>query len=128
MIEDRGYWERRDAEIAATAQADVAYSQSEAGRLEELQRKLNALDARDDAGRAAVFAEIQAIESAREERFTTEWTREVTIARRAEWNALVKSGKLGRGKKVDYAAKRAAEKAQGWTLDGLKRAIKLHGL
>lgn len=126
-IEDRGYWERRDAEIAAKVQADVAYSQSEAGRLEELQRKLNALDARDDAGRAAVFVEIQAIENAREERFATEWTREITIARRAEWNALVKSGKFGRGK-VNMAAVRAAEKAQGWTLDGLKRAVKLHNL
>ena len=127
-IEDRRYWERRDAEIAAKAQADVASRRSEAGKLEALYRGLNSLDARDDAGRAKVLAEIQAIENAREERFATEWTREVTIARRAEWNALVKSGKFGRGKKVDYAAKRAAEKAQGWTMDSLVKAIKLHNL
>ena len=127
MIEDRKYWEERDAEIAATAQADVASRRSEAGKLEALYRALNALDARDDAGRANVLAEIQAIENAREERFATEWTREITIARRAEWNALVKSGKFGRGA-VNMAAVRAAEKAQGWTLDGLKRAVKLHNL
>ena len=126
-IEDRWYWERRDAEIAAKAQADVASRRSEAGKLEALYRGLNSLDARDDAGRAKVLAEIQAIENAREERFATEWTREITIARRAEWNKLVASGKFGRGK-VNMAAVRAAEKAQGWTLDGLKRAVKLHNL
>jgi hypothetical protein len=126
-IEDRKYWEERDAEIAAKAQADVASRRSEAGKLEALYRTLNALDARDDAGRANVLAEIQAIENAREERFATEWTREITIARRAEWNALVKSGKFGRGK-VDMAAVRAAEKAQGWTMDSLVKAIKLHNL
>jgi len=127
-MESREYWENRDAEIAAKSEADAAYWQSEAGQMEALTRKLNSLDARDDEGRAAVLAEIQAIQDAQEAKFAAEWTREVTIARRVEWNKMVVSGKFGRGKRVDYAARRATEKAQGWTMDDLVKAIKLHNL
>lgn len=85
-----------------------------------------------DWRRAHTEAEDAAYEAQRAEnqaRREAEWTREVTIARRAEWNALVKSGALTNRKgQVDFAALRAQEAAQGWTADALKVAVAEHGL
>ena len=54
------------------------------------------------------------------------WTRDVTVARRAGWNAWVKenAGKKG----VPAAAVVAQEKRQGWTVADLRAAVARHGL
>ena len=129
------------AEMAADIAAARAYARTPAGRLEQLDRRIDALRAaRHDSGTysneqiAVVEAERDAlraeIAAAAATAFAAEWTRETTIARRAAWNALVRAGRFGRlgSGRTDWAAVRAQERAQGWTTDDLKRAIKAHGL
>ena len=70
-------------------------------------------------------AEVAAYVSA----FDAEWTREVTIARKEEWNRRVKSGEFnGRNGKIDMHKPNAAQDAQGWTYNNLVPAVKQHGL
>lgn len=57
--------------------------------------------------------------------FLAIWTPEVTAQRRAEWNARVSAGEFGK-KKVDANLIYAAEKAQGWKLSDLQKAVGLH--
>ncbi len=54
------------------------------------------------------------------------WTRDATVARRAEWNAWVKANATKRG--VPAAAVIAQEKRQGWTVAALRAAVARHGL
>ncbi len=54
------------------------------------------------------------------------WTRDVTVARRAEWNAWVRANATKKG--VPAAAVVAQEKRQGWTAADLRAAVARHGL
>ena len=54
------------------------------------------------------------------------WTRDATVARRAEWNAWVKANATKKG--LPAAAAVAQEKRQGWTVADLRAAIARHGL
>lgn len=54
------------------------------------------------------------------------WTREITIARRAEWNAFIRSVATPKG--VPAAQVDAREASQGWTRGDLKAAVVRHGL
>lgn len=54
------------------------------------------------------------------------WTRDVTAARRAEWNAWVKANATKKG--VPAAAVVAQEKRQGWSVPDLRAAVARHGL
>jgi len=57
--------------------------------------------------------------------FAAEWTPEVTTARRAEWNAAIKAGRVtGRNGKVDQHKLNALQAELGWTLADLKRAVR----
>lgn len=84
---------------------------------------LLALQAERDAAVQASEAERMAARQAATE---AEWTRELTVQRRADWNAWVRSHST----QGTLAALLIAEqiKAQGWSLDELKRAITRHGL
>lgn len=82
--------------------------------LRQAQRVQDAQDA------AALDAEV-AIQRAAED---AEWTAEVTAARRAEWNAWVRT----QGKYMQAPALEAQQQAQGWTMGQLKRQIARHGL
>ena len=75
-----------------------------------------------------LYAQIRAIEDEANGPFLTIWTIGVTTERRAAWNARVRNGEFTKGKKVDTNALRAAEKAQGWTLDDLKKAVEIYKL
>lgn len=79
------------------------------------------LTARRDALRAHHEAEAEAA-------FLAEWTREVTIERRAAWNAMVRSGKFSRNGKIWMPLVREQERAQGWYVESLKKAVALHNL
>jgi hypothetical protein len=63
--------------------------------------------------------------AARQAATDAEWTLEVTVQRRAEWNTWVKSHGAAR---VHIAAITARIKEQGWHVEDLKAAIKRHGL
>lgn len=54
------------------------------------------------------------------------WTRDVTVSRRAEWNAWVKTNATKKG--LPAAAVVAQEKRQGWTVADLRAAVARHGL
>lgn len=131
-IDSREYWDKREARFAAEDAAAAELAQSPVHKLNVLRRKLDSLYADRGAHTAeeiaAVEAQIATIEAGGQAQFAAEWTREVTVSRRAAWNALVKSGKLSKGGKVNMQAVRQAERAQGWTMDDLKRAVALHGL
>jgi hypothetical protein len=73
-------------------------------------------DAVAEATAAARMAAIQQAEDA-------EWTHEVTMARRAAWNAWVQSQGT-----VTPAQLAAQIKRQGWRIEALKAAIVRHGL
>ena len=133
------YWEQQDTLLQAEMTAARAAAITPEGRLDALERRIDAMRfahyedglhtaeaiAALEAERDALLAEIQA---ERDARFAAEWTREVTMARRAEWNARVRSGEFTIGGRIFPATVRAAETAQGWTMVSLKRAIDAHGL
>lgn len=131
-IDERSYWDHKEARMAAEAAFAAEFAQSTVGQMQALERRLNAMyadrAAYTDEQIAQVQAQLDALKAEQDAAFATEWTPEVTAQRRAGWNALVKSGKLNKGGKVDMAAVRQAEQAQGWTMADLKRAVVLHGL
>jgi Fe-S cluster assembly scaffold protein SufB len=73
---------------------------------------------------AKIKAEVETALAQRD----AEWTRETTITRRAEWNALVKGGAITTRGKVDWHKVRAAQTRLGWTMDDLKTAVTKHNL
>lgn len=79
-----------------------------------------AVRAQDEAEEARGLAAI----AARQQAEDAEWTVDITQARRAAWNAWAKAQ---RGK-VTPAHITAQVKAQGWTVEALKRQIARHGL
>lgn len=83
-----------------------------------------------DALQSSLYAEIDKIKTEIDAEFLGEWTLDITKTRREDWNNMVRSGKFGKigSGRVDFVKVRDQEKAQGWTLDELKKAIKLHGL
>lgn len=138
-IDEREYWERRDAQFAAETEAAKAYRNSPAGRLAAAERKVRALRAgRTDSGlyTEAEIAEAETayrtlrdeIEGNERARFAAEWTREVTMARRAEWNARVKGGEFNRNGRIFPPLIVQAEREHGWTFNDLKLAVQQHGL
>lgn len=135
------WWARREADLEAEIAADRAAAQSAEGQLEVLYRRATAMDAArlDYGGHTqeackAAWAAYHALQAqtqrAAEVEFLAEWTRESTQERRAAWNSRLQAGEFGRigSGRVNWAALRAAEAAQGWTVEDLKRAIKLHQL
>jgi hypothetical protein len=83
-----------------------------------------------DALQKKLYAQIDQIKAGLDETFLAFWPLENTKERRETWNNRVKSGEFGNpgGGRVDFVALNKAFKKQGWSLDDLKRAIKLHCL
>lgn len=77
----------------------------------------------NEAKVAALHAELAAVRQAKEDAFVAAWPRDVTVARRSEWNEWVNS----RGDKAWIEAPRKQAR-QGWWLDDLRKAIIMHGL
>jgi vacuolar-type H+-ATPase subunit I/STV1 len=79
--------------------------------------------------RMSLRAEIEEIEKEIEQSFVNEWTLETTKARRAEWNQYANTElKSLSGTPRMWKAVLAKEKEQGWTMEQLKKAVKLHGI
>lgn len=82
-----------------------------------------------DALETDLYRQITELKAQQDAEFLAVWTAEVTQERRAGWNSMVTSGKFGKlGGQMDFLALRNQERAQGWTMDDLKKAIKLNGL
>jgi len=71
-------------------------------------------------------AEYGAGADERAARFVDEWTLEITQARRAAWNTFARANMTKQGLHVDIA--NAQQEAQGWRIDDLRAAVKLHNL
>ncbi len=99
--------------------------------LRELESKDNAIAREsgtyDAEAIQALNAEYDRLGKEGQKAFAKEWTLKVTIARRAEWNARVKSGEFGTSQ-IDYKAYGKAQRDQGWTIEDLKKAIKINNI
>lgn len=126
-METQAFWNNREVELM-----DNAKSPTE--RLNAMRNKLANLDS--SAMQESGIDNTAAIDSLRAEIAQAEaalapggWTKEETIARRAEWNVRVKAGefaaKPGKPTAVQVVA---AEKAQGWTIADLKKFVAQWGL
>jgi len=130
------YWDDRTAEIDADVAASIEAAKNPTR--DDLLRRLQAMEAAN-AENGEVFAaekikalkaRIVQMDADQAAAFRAEWTKEETMSRRAAWNARVKAGEfgdLGRGK-VNWGALRDAEKAQGWTMENLRKAVHYHNL
>lgn len=83
-----------------------------------------------DRKKAEYYDEIKKLEEEIEVKFASEWTREETQARRENWNGFIRTliNSNGRIDVKDQAKIYARVKDQGWGLNELKKAVKLHNL
>ena len=127
-IDDKRYWDQeiasRDAEMA-----EAARPKSLSERLAAAVRRSSLLRdgygiAHFDAERAAARAEVDAlrllVQAEAATRFETEWTRKITIERRAAWNAALNDPRYRASKNV-LVGKMQAE--LGYSMDALKAAM-----
>jgi len=134
-IETQAYWTERDAQITADMAADAAFAASDTGRLLAARRRLNLVTGENgylhtDAERDAAFAAVAEIEARRrtgQAGAAARWTRDVTIARRAAWNAALQNPayRTTTGKSVLVGK---IVSALGFTAEELKTAVARHGL
>ena len=129
-METQAFWNNREVDLMDAATHTMTPSEI----LDYMRRKLTTLDSsmmrESGIDNTAAIDELRAL-IAKAEAATqpTGWTKEETIARRAAWNARVKSGefaaKPGKPTAVQVVA---AEKAQGWTVADLKKFVAQWGL
>lgn len=83
-----------------------------------------------DKKQAGYYAEIKALETAIETEFSAEWTLETTKTRRVSWNDFIRSLMNSKGQIGPQSQPKIYQRKieQGWGLDDLKKAIKLHNL
>lgn len=130
-----GYNPYREQRLDRERAEEREYYKTLGGRKELLMRKIESMDnaiARESGtyDKNAVDKlkeELKKIEAEEDARFLSVWTKDVTNARRAEWNARVRSGEFGKGK-IDIRLVDAAEKKQGWTMNDLKKAVRLNNI
>lgn len=140
--DESGTGQAMDRYLAAVheeIEVEREYAKTHEGQMEYLRQEIAALyhDHLDSgADHSARIAELtarrdalQAEQEARDDAiFRAEWTPEVTQQRRAAWNAMVRSGKFTRNGKVWPPLVREQERAQGWYMDELKKAVQMHNL
>lgn len=86
----------------------------------------NTIRANASAEIAKFEAEYAAGADERAARFAAEWTMDTTQARRAAWNTFARANMTKQGLRADLA--NSQQTAQGWRIDDLRAAIKLHNL
>lgn len=140
-MSDRRYWEARDRQMTTEIAEDRAFAATPLGRRARIQGLENELAAlqnlRLDSGIdnptriAEIETEINAYYAAQREAVETaqatkdaEWTLELTIERRAIWNALVATSKYGNKAGAVAMYNRDA----GFTFADLAAAVDRHGL
>lgn len=129
-METQAFWNNRQADLIDAANRTMTPSEA----LDYMRRKLAALDSsmmrESGIDNTAAIEELRAlIAKAEAAAQPAGWTKEETIARRAEWNARVKSGEFAaKPGKPTVVQVVAAEKAQGWTVADLKKFVTQWGL
>lgn len=131
--------ERERREHEELAKAAKAHAETPQGQIDALYRRIElecGSVAREwgnadeiDALQSSLYTEIDKIKAEIDAEFLAAWPIELTKARRIEWNDFIRET-IGTGK-VGPDESRAIYKRQhnqGWTLDALKKAIKLHNL
>lgn len=126
-----GYNPYRAAREKKEIEEAIEWSKTRAGRKDRIYRDLERKDCSiarecgtyDQAEIDDLRAQLAAIEAEEEAEFLEAWPLDITIARRAAWNAKVKTGDI-----KDTRDLARAENAQGWRMDQLKKAVKLHKL
>lgn len=131
---------REQAEFDASQKLAKKLALTPQGKIDALYRRIEfecgsvarelGNDAEINALQADLYAQINATKADMDAEFMEIWTLEETKARRIDWNSRVKAGEFGTpgSKRVNFKALDARVKAQGWSLDDLNRAIKLHNL
>lgn len=78
----------------------------------------------------ALETELETIDAEETAEFAAEWTLDVTQTRRADWNAFIRTliGKDGRIASSQAGKMATRERAQGWSMSDLKKAVTLHNL
>jgi hypothetical protein len=125
-IDDRAYWDARDARLAADVADEAAYVESPEHIRHLIDRAENMPSEMRDGAKIEALRRRLAEAEAREEaeyraRFAATWTREETIARRVKWNEIAKTAPR-------MAGPNWVESKVGYTIDELKAAIALHNL
>ena len=84
----------------------------------------------DAAKIAYLRAQVGEIEAKQDAEFMEAWTLETTKKRRLEWNAFARSLMAGSKKVTPEIAQALTKKQreQGWWMNDLKKAVKLHNL
>ncbi len=133
------YWselEKREMEETAKKAAQPKTKKEQITSLQEKIRKECGSVAREwggdeiDKKQAAYYAEIKKLEAEIESEFLSIWTPEETARRRKEWNDFAKA-LIGNKKRITPGDARELGKRQsdqGWTVDNLKKAVKLNNL
>ncbi len=128
-IDDRRYWDRKAEQDKADAKFGAEYAETSTAKRQSIYKQIQALSAdQTDSGIdhsakiAALRVEMQVLDNADAAQIRATWTREQTIARRAEWNTWV------RANRSTTLMVRRQEQAQGYTVDKLKAAIKAYNL
>lgn len=131
---------RQMADIEATQKQASARALTPEGQIEALCRRIEiecGSVAREwgnsdeiNALQTSLYAQINAIKAEMDAEFLKVWTLDETKSRRAEWNGRVKAGEFGTpgSKRVNFKAMNDQVSAQGWSLDDLRKAVKLHNL
>jgi len=130
--------ERRAAKSQAKAAAE--YAATPRGKIDALYRRIDrecGSIAREwgdtekiDALEASLYAEIDKIKAEMDAEFKKVWDVETTKNRRDEWNdfansTLIPMSKAGKSVEMSRLM-RGREKSQGWTLDDLRKAVKIN--
>lgn len=136
----QAWWDEKDARMRADIAADREYAKTadaiahqlsihdgaivrESMDPERWEAQRAVLVAKLDAARAREKAEYEAAQAI----IDAEWTAEVTAARRATWNAHIRSGALNLPNgKINPAKLSAYERSLGWGREDLKRAVERH--
>lgn len=126
-IDMKEFWEKREDDL----QEELNFNRNNpVSRRDWLIHQLSIIDRNvlNENKVVEMEAELKQIERAESEAkelaFSSEWTKEVTMQRRAEWNARVRAGEFNaKPGKPTVVQVKDAEKAQGWRTEDLKKAI-----
>lgn len=86
-------------------------------------------DAEKVAALRAEYNDIKdEIEDAKDAAFAAEWTKDVTIARREEWNGYIRAMIDSKTGKISTADVNRKARKLGWGIDQINKAKALHGI
>ena len=133
------YWAELDRREIEAAQKEADRPKSKKEQIDALYRRIEVecgSVAREwgseevDKKQDELYAEIDRLKKEIEDEFKIEWSEEITKSRRVEWNDFVRSIMNSKGQIDGKDQPKIYKKQmdQGWTMEDLKKAIKIHKL